>query len=322
MRKLITLIIYALCFIAGHSIGRFDLDKISSPIVLRGNDSIAYRDPAVLFYNDTFYLFYTVMKIEKDSIYGYTAQSESKDLVTWTSPRCITPRSQNLNFSSPGNVIRFGNEWIMCLQTYPRPNYTVDQMPRYANSDARIYSMRSRDLEEWSYPEILKLKGDMPINKMGRMIDPYLVQDKDIQGKWWCFYKQDGVSMSYSYDLKNWVYSGRVEAGENACVMVINDEYILFHSPKNGIGMKKSSDLKHWTDFGTLITLGQKNWDWGKGRVTAATVLDLTLVNGINKYLMFFHASGPLTEEEGDFDKNSSIGIAWSDDLLNWEWAN
>ena len=113
MRKLITLIIYALCFIAGHSIGRFDLDKISSPIVLRGNDSIAYRDPAVLFYNDTFYLFYTVMKIEKDSIYGYTAQSESKDLVTWTSPRCITPRSQNLNFSSPGNVIRFGNEWIM-----------------------------------------------------------------------------------------------------------------------------------------------------------------------------------------------------------------
>ena len=43
-------------------------------------------------------------------------------------------------------------------------------------------------------------------------------------------------------------------------------------------------------------------------------------VDGINKYLMFFHGSGPLTEEEGDFDKNSSLGIAWSDDLTNWEW--
>ncbi|MCD7976136.1 MAG: hypothetical protein LUG51_02885 [Tannerellaceae bacterium] len=40
----------------------------------------------------------------------------------------------------------------------------------------------------------------------------------------------------------------------------------------------------------------------------------------IRKYVMFFHGSGPFTEEEGDFDKNSSIGIAWSEDLLQWEW--
>ncbi len=92
-------------------------------------------------------------------------------------------------------------------------------------------------------------------------------------------------------------------------------------SHKNGIGIKKSRDLKHWTDWGNLITLGQKEWNWGKGRVTAATVLDLRHIDGINKYLMFFHASGPLTEEEGDFDKNSSIGLAWSSDLQNWNWV-
>jgi len=30
--------------------------------------------------------------------------------------------------------------------------------------------------------------------------------------------------------------------------------------------------------------------------------------------------SGPKTEEEGDFDKNASLGIAWRNDLLKWEW--
>lgn len=79
---------------------------------------------------------------------------------------------------------------------------------------------------------------------------------------------------------------------------------------------------KHWNDYGHLITLGQKEWEWAKGRITAGTVLDLTDVDGINKYIMFFHASGPLTEDEGDFDKNSSIGIAWSDDLVNWDWKH
>lgn len=312
----------ALCSVfTSNAVKLFDLNSVPSPIILKGNDSTAYRDPAVLYHDGTFYLFCTVIKIEKDSIYGYTAESKSKNLIDWTPPRCITPCSQNQSFSSPGNIIRYDDEWILCLQTYLRPNYTVDQMPRYGNSDARIYVMRSRDLENWSSPEVLKLKGDISVNKMGRMIDPFIVEDKDISGKWWCFYKQDGMSMSYSYDLRKWTYFGRVDAGENACVMVLDDEYILFHSPKNGIGIKKSRDLKHWTDWGNLITLGQKEWNWGKGRVTAATVLDLRHIDGINKYLMFFHASGPLTEEEGDFDKNSSIGLAWSSDLQNWNWV-
>lgn len=35
---------------------------------------------------------------------------------------------------------------------------------------------------------------------------------------------------------------------------------------------------------------------------------------------MFFHGSGLLTEKWVDFDKNSSIGIAWSNDLKRWDW--
>lgn len=322
MNRLLVILYLLLSWLGSFAQKKLDLTKIPSPIVMEGNDTIAYRDPAILFHNSRFYLFYTVIRIEQDSIWGYTAQSESDDLITWTPPKYITPRSQELNFSSPGNIVRYNDEWILCLQTYPRPNYTVNQMPRYGNGNSRIYIMRSKDLVKWSEPEILRVKGNMPIAQMGRMIDPYLIEDKDIPGKWWCFYKQNGVSMSYTYDFKNWEFVGHTDAGENVCVLTINDEYILFHSPKNGIGIKKTRDLIHWKDYGSLITLGQREWEWARGRITAGAVLDLTWMEGINKYLMFFHASGPLTEEEGDFDKNSSLGIAWSDDLLNWDWKH
>jgi hypothetical protein len=65
--------------------------------------------------------------------------------------------------------------------------------------------------------------------------------------------------------------------------------------------------------------LGQSGWEWAKGRITAGVVVKLE-DNLEAKYLMFFHGSGPLTEKQGDFDKNASIGIAWSKDLINWEW--
>ena len=65
--------------------------------------------------------------------------------------------------------------------------------------------------------------------------------------------------------------------------------------------------------------MGQAGWSWAKGLITAGAVIRLSN-NPIAKYLMFFHGSGPLKETEGDFDKNASIGIAWSKDLINWEW--
>jgi len=217
--------------------------------------------------------------------------------------------------------VHYKNEWILCLQAYPRPGYTAYQMPRFGTGDARIFLMRSKDLENWSKPELMKVKGPCISEKdMGRMIDPYLLEDKDEPGKWWCFYKQNGISMSSSYDLKNWTFFGHTNSGENPCVLVENNEYVLFHSPKNGIAIKRSKDLKDWQDWGHLITLGQSEWPWAKGRITAGAVVDLKSNPQFGEYIMFFHGSGPLTEEQGDFDKNASIGIAWSKDLLNWNW--
>ncbi|WP_080054201.1 glycoside hydrolase family protein [Spirosoma aerolatum] len=298
------------------------LTALTSPILFRGDEHTAYRDPAFLYHQDSLYVFFTLVRIEEEhKIYAYVAMSRTKDLQHWTPIRTLTPRDQRLNYSSPGNVVRQGDEWVLCLQTYPRPDYTTDQMPRYATQDARIFTMRSRDLHHWSSPELLRVKGSSVTEKdMGRMIDPYLLADKDAPGKWWCFYKQNGVSMSSSYDLRNWTFVGHTESGENACVLVEDSQYILMHSPKNGIGLKRSTDLKSWQDWGGLITLGQSDWPWAKGRLTAGAVLNLKQVPAFGKYVMLFHGSGPLSEEAGDFDKNASIGIAWSDDLLNWQW--
>lgn len=298
------------------------LSKLKTPVVFKGNDSTAYRDPAVIYHNKKFYLFFTLARVEPDAkVYSYTAMSQSKNLVNWSPIKILTPRDQRLDYSSPGNVIRYKNEWVLCLQTYPRPGYLNSEMPRFGTGDARIFTMRSKNMASWSSPELLKVKGPSVTEKdMGRIIDPYLVQDKDEPKKWWCFYKQNGVSMSYSYDLLHWTYSGHTESGENACVLVENNEYILFHSPKNGIAIKKSADLKTWYDWGNLITLGQSGWNWAKGRLTAGVVLNFKNDKRFGNYIMFFHGSGPLTEEQGDFDKNASIGIAWSNDMINWNW--
>lgn len=321
MKKILLLLSLVLLYPTILSARPVRLNALKTPLLFSGNDHTAYRDPAVLYYKGTFFLFCTLVEIEPDGlIYSYTVTSNSSDLVHWTPPRKLTPKDQNLNYSSPGNIIRYHDEWLLCLQTYPRPGYTAEQMTKSGNQTARLFIIRSKDLATWSEPELLRVKGpDVPIEEMGRMIDPYLLQDKDEPGKYWCFYKQNGVSTSYTYDFVNWTFSGHAESGENVCVLVVNNQYVLFHSPSNGIGVKRSDDLKTWKDDETLITLGQNSWDWAKGRITAGVVVPLPGKQQA-KYLLFFHGSGPLKEKQGDFDKNSSIGIAWSDDLKTWNW--
>jgi sucrose-6-phosphate hydrolase SacC (GH32 family) len=288
---------------------------ISSPIVFRGDATTAYRDPAAVYWDGALHVFFTLVETEPSGkVFSYTAKSTTRDLVRWAPPRKLTPRDQRLNYCSPGDVIRFQGQWVLCLSSYPRPNGE-----KYGHQDARLWTLRSNDLEHWSEPELLRVKGpEVPIEKMGRMIDPYLFEDKDEPGKWWCFYKQNGVSMSWSRDLKVWTYFGRTDAGENACILVDGGEYVLFHSPANGIGIKRSKDLRQWRDCG-LVTLGRQDWPWAKGRLTAGVVLDLRGEPGIGKCILFFHGSGP-EDERTMFDTHASLGIAWSDDLKAWDW--
>ena len=106
---------------------KIDLDSLPSPIIFKGDDRTAYRDPAVYYHDKVFYLFFTLVEIEpNDSIFSYTAMSKSVDLKNWSPPKKITPRDQKLNYCSPGNIVKYEDEFILCLQTYPRPDYTLD----------------------------------------------------------------------------------------------------------------------------------------------------------------------------------------------------
>jgi hypothetical protein len=73
------------------------LPQLDSPVLLRGDNRTAYRDPAVLYHEKTFYLFPTIIKRDDDDrIYLYTGVSRSRDLKTWSQPTLITPKDQRL----------------------------------------------------------------------------------------------------------------------------------------------------------------------------------------------------------------------------------
>jgi hypothetical protein len=300
--------------------GRIDFSALQSPVVLPGDADHAYRDPAVVYLDGLFYMFYTYNPpSEADGlVYWQVAVSTSRDLRRWTPPQLLTPRDQRKNFASPGCVVRHDDEWILCMQTYPIPGLRRGDPTRYGDATARLYIMRSGDLQTWTEPELLRVKGpDVSVEDMGRMIDPFLLRGPD--ERWWCFYKQAGASRSWSHDLRTWTYDGRFPCGENVCIVRDRNEYLLFHSPHNGIGVKRSSDLRDWQDE-QLLVLGQKNWPWAQGRLTAGFVLDLRSDPRVGKAVMFFHASR-FPERNGGFYAHASIGLAWSDDLRTWVWA-
>lgn len=288
------------------------LSDLHSPILFRGNETVAYRDPTAFWHNNTLYLFFTHVITKPDgSVYLQVAETKTQDLSHWSKIRFLTPMDRALNYSSPGNIVLDGNEFVLCIQSYCRENNE-----KYGNQRCRLFTMRSSDLENWSQPSLLYVKDNADEAKMGRMIDPFLVKHDN---KWYCFFKQNGISLSESEDLLKWHYLGHIPGGENVCILKTDDEFLMFHSPENGIAMKVSHDLLHWESFGQLITLGQEEWPWAKGRITAGFVIDLRHVSKIENYIMFFHGSGPKTEEYY-FDTFASLGIAWSKDLTHWKW--
>jgi hypothetical protein len=293
------------------------LSALTSPVIFRGDAQTAYRDPIVIREDGAFWMFFTLNTHDADGLpFWQVASSTSTDLAHWTTPVALTPRDRSLNFSSPGSIVRFQGQWVMCLQTYPTPGQSV-----HGDDSSRLWTMRSHDLRHWEEPELISFLGPgVSRQQMPRMIDPCLFEDKDTPGKWWCFckVKQTGVSMAWSSDLRIWHPEGRIDGGENACVIVQGDEYVLFHAPANGIGVKRSRDLHVWRDVG-ILTLGQADWPWARGRLTAAYVLDARDVPGVERYLMFFHGSGP-EDEKTMFHTFASIGLAWSDDLKDWHW--
>ena len=289
------------------------LERLPSSRLLEGNTRLAYRDPAVLLQDGVFHIYMTLVETEEDGgVYLYVGYTATTDLQRFTPVRKLTVRDRRYNFSSPGNIIFHDGRYKMCLQTYCRENGE-----KYGNERCRIYLMESEDLVEWGEPYPLMVKGDVPSEDMGRMIDPYLIFD-EASGLWNCFYKQNGISRSESRDLVHFTYKGYMDGGENVSILRTREGYYMFHSPHNGIGVKVSADLTNWTDTGDLLVFGQKNWVWARGRITAGAIVEVPDEDS-PLYLMFFHGTGPQDESEC-FDINASLGVAWSHDLKTWSW--
>lgn len=287
------------------------MNALPSPLLLRGDDVTAYRDPAAVFANGVCHLYFTYVDNRPGGPWLYLAEKQTRDFLHWSELRLLTPKNKALNYSSPGSIVRDGEDWVICLQTYCRENGE-----KYGNAHSRLYTMRSRDLEHWSEPELLRVKGDfLPFEAMGRMIDPFLLRAK---GQWWCFFKQNGVSCSVSPDLKHWSFVGHTDAGENSCVLPYRDGWRMFSSPENGIRVMDSSDLLTWRLAMPDLTLGQREWPWAAGRLTAGFAMENTQLPDFPRYLLFFHASR--APESLEFDSNASIGLAYSDDLSEWSW--
>ncbi|MDD3154621.1 MAG: hypothetical protein PHS41_07115 [Victivallaceae bacterium] len=293
----------------------FDLEKLRSSLLIEGDEFTAYRDPAAYWRDGKLYLFFSIVENHPGSLpLSYVGMCVTEDLVHFSKVRKLTPGDPRFNYSSPGNVILHNGTFYLCCQTYCREN-----AEKFGNERCRIFLLSSPDLEHWSEPKLIMVKGDdVPEKAMGRMIDPFLFRDSKTK-LFWCFYKQDGCKFSTSSDLCHWMPRGQIACGENVSVFADENRYYLWHSPQNGIGEMVSDDLCQWHDTGRLFTFGQKQWPWASGRITAGTMLDLRKEPQVGQALCFFHGSGGRGEEEC-FDNYASIGVAWSYDCKTWEY--
>lgn len=308
-----------------------DFSAIQTSQILPCNANTGFRDPTAIFHDGLCYLFYTHVELAEDGwTYMRIGLSISDDLVHWQPPRLLTARDRRLNYSSPGCILPIGDEFVMCLQTYPTWGNPAGN--HFGNASSRIYLTRSRDLLHWSQPELMRVHGDnVPEAEMGRMIDPYIIEDTHQKGHYWVFYKQhprgvphertqqgypvEYMSFSSTDDLVHFRYEGYTRCGENVCVLPTDDGYRIYHSPQNGIATLKTRDFSTFEEEESPLTLGQSTWPWASARLTAGFVLDGTKEPGVQRYLLFFHGDTPHA-----FPFSASLGMAWSRDLVHWEY--
>ena len=283
-----------------------------TPILDREPEA-SLRDPAAFFHDGIFYCFHTSVEQKNGEYRLFIDVAQSRDLVSWSFPQRMT--QSDLNFSSPGNVIRFEDHWVLCLQSYP-----IKAGEAYGSDDSRLWIMTSRDLTHWEQPRLLQPSGCQAIwCKSRRQIDPYLVEHEE---QFWCFYKSAGnLGLLVSPDLREWreasphrpvLAAGQTPDGstvENPCVVRDEDEFVLFFAPcriGRGIGTARSNDLLNWRD---VRYLDFPDFPWASGGPTAPMVLDTRRELGC--WTMFFHG-----DRQGPH--GAAIGLAWSSDLIHW----
>lgn len=294
---------------------RIDLASVRNPAIDLGPEG-AVRDPALVSGDVAVLCFHTSAARSGERYQLCLDVTQSADLVTWSEPRRLTV--SELNFSSPGNAVRVGDEWVLCVQSYP-----VEPGKKCGSEESRLWLMRSRELRDWSHPEAMHPRGCRARwTDSHRQIDPYLVEH---DGRYWCFYKTAGqLGLLVSDDLRDWEEAspdrpvlGRRQTPdgspvENPCVLRAGDRHAMFFAPcrkGRGVGLAFSDDLIDWRDVHYLDFPPLR---WAEGGPTAAMVTDARDALGV--WLMAFHGERP-----GSANAHAAaIGFAWSEDLEHW----
>lgn len=274
------------------------------------------RDPAVFCHEGSYHCFYTHIEKDRagsDNIRLSLARIISCDLKEWSRPEILQDTEDG--FSSPGNIVRTEEGFVLCLQSYPIPKGEI-----YGSQDCRLWLMKSRDLKEFSAPVLISEEGcraAWAVTK--RQIDPYLVKGED---RYYVLYKTDGcIGLLQSVDgilfeeaAERPVLSNEQTPDhstvENPCVIRDGSIYRMFFAPcrkGRGIGTAESEDMIHWRN---VRYLDFPVPDWAPGGPTAPMVLDDRDRSG--SWLMFFHG-----DTEGEH--GGALGLAYSSDLLNWK---
>lgn len=286
------------------------------PLLDRG-DLVALRDPALVFHDGRCHCFHTVARPAGKAFSLGIDVAVSGDLRTWSTSTVFAPSPENR--SSPGSIVRAGDEWVMCLQTYP-----IDPGATWGNESARLWLSRSRDLATWSEPApVCPAGARVAWTPSPRQIDPFVIAHA---GRWWCCYKAAGqLGLLVSDDLVAWREAsperpilGTADTPdrctvENPCIVACDRGFALVFSPcreGRGIGIAYSHDLLRWRD---VHYLDLPAIPWAPGGATAAMVVDRRAAEG--GWLMAFHGDRPVPANA----HGAAIAFARSRDLERWE---
>jgi len=237
----------------GHRMKRFDYSKLSNPVWTLPDKHL--RDPAALVHGGKVHLWFTYYDPKAKT--WHIGQSGTEDFIHFDEIRLISPEG----YASPGNVIRVGDEWVLCYQQYRK-------FPHY------LCVARSKDLANWSEPErIFNTGPDNAWNIDKRTIDPFLVEWK---GKYYCYYtgstrwgRKSGhnlIGVAVSEDLKRWRDASpdkpvvgvdfeweQPDGNENNWVIRHKGRWFMLYSAglrDQKIAHALSDDLIHWEKKG------------------------------------------------------------------------